>query len=73
MTTEVFHEWFTHFSRNVTERPLLLIFDGHLTHVSVEVIMKGIKEDITIIKLPPRVTDLLQPLDVACFAPLKAH
>jgi len=71
MTTEVFEEWFTHFSREVKERPLLLVFDGHLSHVSVNVILKAMDEDITILKFPPHVTDLLQPLDVTCFGPLK--
>ena len=71
MTTEVFAEWFNKFVALVTERPLLLIFDGHLTHVSIKVIEKAIEENVTILKLPPHVTDKLQPLDVACFGPLK--
>ena len=55
----------------MTIRPLLLIFDGHLTHFSLEVIEKARREDITLLKLLPHVTDILQPLDVACFGPLK--
>ena len=38
MTTKVFAEWFEKFTALVKERPLLLIFDGHLTHVSIRVI-----------------------------------
>lgn len=64
MTTEVFSEWFKLFCETVKERPLLLIFDGHLTHVSIEVIEKGIAENIKIVKFPPHVTDKMQPLDV---------
>ena len=71
MTTEVFSSWFDHFVAVVEERPLLLILDGHITHTSLSVIEKAINEDVTILKLPPHSTDLLQPLDVACFAPLK--
>ena len=71
MTTEIFTEWFTLFCEQVQERPLLLILDGHLTHVSVSIIEKAIEEDVTIVKLPPHVTDKLQPLDVSCFGPLK--
>ena len=71
MTTELFDGWFTNFCKQVTIRPLLLIFDGHLTHVSLEVIEKARTEDVTLLKLPPHVTDKLQPLDVACFGPLK--
>ena len=58
MTSEVFSEWFHQFCDLVTERPLLLILDGHLTHVSIPVIMKGMEEDVTILKLPPHVTDV---------------
>lgn len=71
MTTDVFGEWFKHFCRVVTDRPLLLLFDGHLSHVSASLILKAMEEDVTIMKFPPHVTDLLQPLDVACFGPLK--
>ena len=71
MTTELFETWFSKFAAEVAVRPLLLLYDGHLTHVSLEVIERAIKEDIHIIKFPPHVTDKLQPLDVACFGPLK--
>ena len=71
MTTELFAEWFELFTKEVTDRPLLLLLDGHLTHVSILVLELAVKEDITIIKFPPHVTDKLQPLDVACFGPLK--
>ena len=50
MTTEVFAEWFAQFTALVTERPLLLIFDGHLTHISITVIEKATEEDVTILK-----------------------
>ena len=73
MTTEIFAVWFDLFRQHVTERPLLLIFDGHLTQISVTVIEKAIRESIHIVKLPPHVTDKLQPLDVTCFSPLKGY
>ena len=71
MTTDVFFTWFVKFCEIVKSRPLLLIYDGHLSHVSVQLIEKAMKEEITIVKLPPHVTDRLQPLDVTCFGPLK--
>ena len=71
MTTEVFFEWFQRFTVLVTGRPLLLIFDGHLTHVSIPLIEKAMEENIIVVKLPPHITDRLQPLDVTCFGPLK--
>ena len=54
-------------------RPLLLILDGHLSHTSLKTVELAVQENITILKLPPHCTDLLQPLDVACFAPLKVQ
>ena len=71
MTKEVFRDWFKKFVRHVKIRPLLLILDGHLTHTSLDVILLAREEKITIVKLPAHTTDLLQPLDVTCFGPLK--
>ena len=73
METEVFAEWFNKFADMVKERPLLLLFDGHLTHISIPVITRALDEGIIILKFPPHVTDVLQPLDVACFGPLKSR
>ena len=71
MTKAIFFSWFERFCDQITQRPLLLVFDGHLTHLSIDVIRKARAEDVTILKLPPHTTDLIQPLDVACFGPLK--
>ena len=71
MTTEIFTEWFKKFCGLIEERPLLLIFDGHMTHISISIIEKAREENIHLLKFPPHVTDVLQPLDVACFGPLK--
>lgn len=71
MTTEIFPDWFKEFVKGVKERPLPIILDGHLTHVSADVIKEANKEGIMIVKYPPDVTDQLQPLDVTCSGPLK--
>lgn len=71
MTSQIFNEYFARFCGIVKERPLLLIFDGHLTHLDPITINTAIKENIIIIKLPSHTTDLLQPLDKCCFRPLK--
>ena len=70
-STEIFTLWFEKFVNITTQRALLLIFDGHLTHVSVAVIEKAMKVNFFIIKVSPYVTDILQPLDVASIGPLK--
>lgn len=74
MTTSIFHNWFEKFVDETKHiRPLLLIFDGHLTHMSVLTIELAMKENITLLKLPAHCTDVLQPLDVSCFNPLKSY
>lgn len=60
-----------HFAKLVPTRPLLVVFDGHSSHVELKVIEFCLDENITLLKLPPHATDILQPADVACFNPLK--
>ena len=68
---ELFAESFREFCAKIKERPLVLLYNSHLKHVSVAVMRKVREENITIIKFPPHVTDVLQPLEVTCFGPLK--
>ncbi|KAJ8965095.1 hypothetical protein NQ314_004383 [Rhamnusium bicolor] len=67
MTTVIFNEWFNKFVKLVTVRPLLLIVDGHITHLDKSTIEMANKENITLLKLPAHTTDVLQPLDKGCF------
>ena len=67
MDSEAFAKWFEKFCKYVKERPLLLIYDGHMTHVTIPVITLAMKENVVLIKLPPHFTDLLQVLDKTCF------
>ena len=71
MTSEIMVAWFDKFLEQVTECPLLLLFNGHLTHFNINVVKKALENDDILIKLPPHVTDVTQPLHVAMFAPLK--
>lgn len=71
MTAPVFLSFMEKFVKTVTERPLLLVFDGHMAHLLKETIELAVEHQITILKLPPHTTDLLQPLDKCCFSPLK--
>lgn len=68
MTTEIFLEWFCKFA---DQRPLILIYDGHSSHVSIKLIEKAMEENITLLKLRLHVTDELRPLDVGFCSPLK--
>lgn len=71
MTTVIFNSWFEKFCNIVPQRPLLVIMDGHITHLDVGTIELAMRNNITLLKLPPHTTDLLQPLDKCCFGPWK--
>lgn len=71
MEKSTFACWFNVFLEMVTEQPLLLLYDGHLAHISIPLIKATLQQDVLILKFPPHVTDVSQPLDVACFGPLK--
>ncbi|XP_068217852.1 uncharacterized protein [Palaemon carinicauda] len=74
MTTPIFEDIFKYFVDETKERrPLLLILDGHTSHTSIATVELAKKENISILKIPAHCTDLLQPLDVTCFAPLKNY
>ena len=72
MNANIFENWFVNFARRIPQRPLLLIFDGHKTHISLPLIHQARQAGITLIKLPSHATNYLQPLDVSCFHPVKA-
>ena len=76
MTTAIFEKYFEKFAEKTRKpelRPMLLILDGHVSHLSLKTVMLAREENIAILKLPAHCTDLLQPLDVSCFAPLKSY
>ena len=74
MTTPTFVNWLKDLFIPALpeERPVLLILDGHMSHVSYEVRMLAIEHNITLLKLPSHLTHVLQPLDVSVFKPMKA-
>ena len=51
--------------------PVFLIQDGHHSHISLELIRRAGDNNIVILCLPPNTTHLLQPFDIAVFAPIK--
>lgn len=66
METDVFKNYF---ERSLLksigpERPVVIIYDGHNTHINLSLIEKATEEQITIIKLSPH-TSHLQLLDLA--------
>ena len=51
---------------------MLILFDGHKSHVNLALQEWGRENNVIFFVLPPHTSHLLQPLDVGCFAPLKA-
>ncbi|CAH2097797.1 unnamed protein product [Euphydryas editha] len=73
METEIFEMFFkkTFIPLINDQRPILLIYDGHSTHVGLNIIEEARKENVTILKLPPHSSHVLQPLDIAVMKSFK--
>lgn len=73
MHDTVFESWMSSFVEHVKhlEKPVLLIFDGHGSHLTYTTVKKAIDNEIIILCLPPNTSHALQPLDVGVFAPMK--
>jgi hypothetical protein len=52
-------------------KPIVLIYDGHGSHNTVELIDAACTNNIILYLLPPHTTHHLQPCDVGAFGPLK--
>ena len=74
MNQELFHKWFLrHFLQYIpSSRPILLVMDGHSSHYCPETIKLAAENQILLFALPPNSTHTTQPLDRACFSPLKS-
>ena len=75
MDGELFLEWFKNIFLPETAhlRPAMLIMDGHTSHLTIDLIDLARENNVILYCLPPHLTYLLQPLDVAVFKSLKDH
>ena len=64
----VFSSFLYHAGSN---RPLLLLLDGHSSHYNLEAVEITRKNDVIIFTLVPHTTHEMQPLDTTVFGPLK--
>ena len=53
------------------DEPLLLLYDGHSSHINVPLIEWARKHNIILFQLPAHTSHLLQPLDVGVFGPFE--
>ena len=74
INSDIYLEWFKFFLRSIPPvRPVLLIQNGHTSHISIELIELARANDVCILCLPSHTTHLLQPLDVGVFKSFKTH
>ncbi|XP_045188616.2 uncharacterized protein LOC123546428 [Mercenaria mercenaria] len=74
--SDVFLEYLdTHFLKYVQrpseDQPLLLIFDGHKSHITIPVINWAKEHNVSLFVLPAHTSHVLQPLDVGCYGPMQ--
>ena len=75
MTQVTFIDWFKSlFVPSLPQDcPVVLILDGHDSHLTYKLCILAKENDVHLIKLPANLTHFLQPLDMAFFKPLKAE
>ena len=54
------------------DKPVLLTFDGHNSHLTYNTVKEAMANNIIILCLPPNTSHALQPLDVGVFKSVKA-
>ena len=74
INNSLYLQWFKFFLDNIPPtRPVLLIEDGHSSHVSIELIELARENGVHLLCLPAHTTHILQPLDVGVFKSFKVH
>ncbi|XP_053383877.1 uncharacterized protein LOC128550038 [Mercenaria mercenaria] len=53
------------------DSPVLILYDGHKSHVSLGLVEWARDQHIVLFVLPPHCSHLLQPMDVSCFGPFE--
>ena len=76
MDSSMFLSWFMKLfcpavAHLTSSGPVFLFFDGHHSHISLELIRKAQEKKVQLFCLPPNCTHILQPLDVGVFSPVK--
>ena len=67
------YEWFKMFAEMIPPlRPVLLVLDGHGSHITIDVIEYARSKEIHPLCLPSHTSHILQPLDVGVFKSFKS-
>ena len=71
---EIFWEWIHHFNHYTKKRQKgvhrLLLFDGHTSHLTIEVLQFCNEQKILLFLTISHLTHLIQPLDIRGISPL---
>ena len=54
-----------------SSEPILILYDGHRSHFSLDLIEWAKTNNMIRFVLPPHCSHMLQPMDVGCFGPLQ--
>lgn len=75
MTASLFYGWLgNHFVKRIPpSRPVVLIVDGHGSHIDMEVSKLALENQVFLYCLLPHCTHCIQPCDVGLFRPLKSN
>lgn len=74
INSDLYLEWFKFFIEHIPPtRPVLLITDGHASHLSIELIELARANGIFLLCLPAHTTHILQPLDVGVLKSFKSY
>ncbi|EFX70829.1 hypothetical protein DAPPUDRAFT_60856, partial [Daphnia pulex] len=76
MSDKDFVLFMKHFIQNVRpskENEVVLFFDNHSSHLSIEVLNLAKDNGVVMITFPPHCSHLLQPLDRSVFGPFKRY
>ena len=74
ITQDIYLEWFKQFLQWIPpQRPVVLIEDGHESHITIDVIELAHQNDVHLLCLPAHTSHILQPLDIGVFKLFKSH
>ena len=75
MDSDLFDGWLRrHFSSSIPPaRPVVLLLDGHASHINYEAVKFARENNIKLYCLPPHTTHAIQPCDVGLFKPMKEN
>lgn len=70
-----FEQWFINVfvaETKTYEKPVVLLFDGHNSHLTYMTVKTAIDNQVVLVCLPPHTSHALQPLDVGVFKAVKS-